>query len=366
MPHASAKDGTRLYYEEAGSGTPVVFIHEFAGDYRSWEPQMRCLARYFRCIAYNARGFPPSDVPEDGARYSQAQARDDVIAVLDHLRIERAHVVGLSRGAQIALDFAVNAPARTRSLTWVAGGVRGLEVPDDPRDEAVWHQTEELEKTKDWEKIVELETQLWTDGPDQPPTRVDPDVRRRMMQWNLESYGAEQSPNQVTPPEFVAAEHLDRLTMPVLATWGTLDVTSTLRSGEWLVANLPGIRSRVFEGVAHMVNLERPAEFNEMLREPLLRRIAYADAADKVRRGALWLDVRYPSEYQYDKLPGAINVPLAEVRNMFAVLDRSKEYIAYCQSGRRSAAAAFLFAQRGFKVWLLEGGLKGVQNPEIR
>ena len=91
----------------------------------------------------------------------------------------------------------------------------------------------------------------------------------------------------------------------------------------------------------------------------------FAQAAEKVRRGALWLDVRYPSEYQYDKLPGAINVPLAEVRNMFAVLDRSKEYVAYCQSGRRSAAAAFLFAQRGFKVWLLEGGLRTVQKRRI-
>ena len=109
---------------------------------------------------------------------------------------------------------------------------------------------------------------------------------------------------------------------------------------------------------AQVMRLNR-THFNELLREPLLRRLAFDEAAEKVRRGALWLDVRYPSEYQYDKLPGAINVPLAEVRNMFAVLDRTKEYIAYCQSGRRSAAAAFLFAQRGFKVWLLEGGLKG-------
>jgi CRP-like cAMP-binding protein len=102
----------------------------------------------------------------------------------------------------------------------------------------------------------------------------------------------------------------------------------------------------------------RRADFNELLREPLLRRLSFHEAAQKVRGGALWLDVRYPSEYQYDKLPGAINVPLAEVRHMFAVLDRSHEYVAYCQSGRRSAAAAFLFAQRGFRVWLLEGGLK--------
>lgn len=112
---------------------------------------------------------------------------------------------------------------------------------------------------------------------------------------------------------------------------------------------------------ARLLRLDRQ-HFNELLREPLLRGLGYAEALEKVRRGALWLDVRYPSEYQYDKLSGAINVPLAEVRNMFAVLDRSKEYIAYCQSGRRSAAAAFLFAQRGFKVWLLEGGLK--KSPE--
>lgn len=114
-------------------------------------------------------------------------------------------------------------------------------------------------------------------------------------------------------------------------------------------------------GEGELLRLER-THFDELLREPLLRRVAFVEAAEKVRRGALWLDVRYPSEYQYDKLPGAINVPLAEVRNMFAVLDRSREYVAYCQSGRRSAAAAFLFAQRGFKVWLLEGGLRSVQK----
>jgi CRP-like cAMP-binding protein len=114
-------------------------------------------------------------------------------------------------------------------------------------------------------------------------------------------------------------------------------------------------------GEGELLRLGRD-DFNQLLREPLLKRAGFEDAAERVRRGALWLDVRYPSEYQYDKLPGAINVPLAEVRNMFAVLDRSKEYIAYCQSGRRSAAAAFLFAQRGFKVWLLEGGLRSVEK----
>lgn len=110
-----------------------------------------------------------------------------------------------------------------------------------------------------------------------------------------------------------------------------------------------------------LLRLDRD-KFNRLLREPLLRKVNFEEATVKVRDGALWLDVRYPSEYQYDRLPGAINVPLAEVRNMFAVLDKGKEYVAYCQSGRRSAAAAFLFAQRGFKVWLLAGGLKAVER----
>ncbi len=128
MPHASAKDGTRLYYEEAGSGTPAVFIHEFAGDHRSWEPQLRFFARYFRCVAYNARGFPPSDVPAEATRYSQAMARDDVIAVLDHLGIERAHVVGLSMGGFAALHVGISHAKRARSLV-VAGCGYGAE-PD--------------------------------------------------------------------------------------------------------------------------------------------------------------------------------------------------------------------------------------------
>jgi pimeloyl-ACP methyl ester carboxylesterase len=128
MPHASAKDGTRLYYEEAGAGTPLIFIHEFAGDHRSWEPQMRFFSRYFRCITFAARGFPPSDLPEDPERYSQAHARDDVIAVLEHLKIDRAHVVGLSMGGFAALHVGIAYPKRARSLV-IAGCGYGAE-PD--------------------------------------------------------------------------------------------------------------------------------------------------------------------------------------------------------------------------------------------
>ncbi|HEY7200475.1 MAG TPA: alpha/beta fold hydrolase, partial [Candidatus Dormibacteraeota bacterium] len=92
MGYATADDGVRLYWEETGSGTPVLLVHEFAGDHRSWEPQVRELGRTHRCVTYAARGYPPSDVPTEVDRYSQERAVADAVAVLDHLGIERAHV----------------------------------------------------------------------------------------------------------------------------------------------------------------------------------------------------------------------------------------------------------------------------------
>jgi pimeloyl-ACP methyl ester carboxylesterase len=120
MAYAPTDDGVRLYYEEAGTGVPVVFVHEFAGDHRSWEPQMRFFSRRHRCIAYAARGYPPSDVPADVASYSQARAAADIVAVMDGAGIERAHVVGLSMGAFATLHLGLDHPERALSLV-VAG-----------------------------------------------------------------------------------------------------------------------------------------------------------------------------------------------------------------------------------------------------
>src|SRR5918997_1801883 len=126
MPHATTDDGVKLHYEETGSGIPVIFVHEFAGDLRSWEPQLRHFGQLYRTIAYNARGYPPSDVPEDAAAYSQDRAADDIAAVLDHVGLAAAHVVGLSMGAFATLHFGFRHPDRARSLT-VAGCGYGAE-----------------------------------------------------------------------------------------------------------------------------------------------------------------------------------------------------------------------------------------------
>jgi pimeloyl-ACP methyl ester carboxylesterase len=117
MPHIAARDGTRLYHEEAGQGSAVVFVHEYAGDYRTWEPQLRHFSRAHRCVTYSQRGYPPSDVPEDGARYSQDIACDDVIALMDALAIDKAHIVGHSMGAYTALHVGMLRPERCLSMT---------------------------------------------------------------------------------------------------------------------------------------------------------------------------------------------------------------------------------------------------------
>src|SRR2546428_8178384 len=126
MPLAMTDDGIRLYYEETGSGTPLIFVHEFAGDHRSWEAQMRHFGRRYRCVAFNARGYPPSEVPASQVSYSQGRAAADIRSVLDHLSLESGHIVGLSMGGFATLHFGFRYAARALSLC-VAGCGYGAE-----------------------------------------------------------------------------------------------------------------------------------------------------------------------------------------------------------------------------------------------
>jgi len=130
MSWAQTTDSIRLYYEEAGSGTPIVFVHEFGGDWRSWEPQMRYFSRRHHCVTFSARGFVPSDIPADVSAYSQRQAVHDILSVMDAAKIQRAHIVGLSMGGFATLHFGLVAPERALSLT-VAGAGYGAEKQNE-------------------------------------------------------------------------------------------------------------------------------------------------------------------------------------------------------------------------------------------
>jgi pimeloyl-ACP methyl ester carboxylesterase len=122
MATITTEDGVRLHVEDVGTGSPIIFVHEWAGDARSYEPQLRHFSRTYRCIAFNARGYPPSDVPDDVESYSQDRARDDIRDVLDRLGIERAHIVGTSMGAFATLHFGFGYPDRARSLVLTGCG----------------------------------------------------------------------------------------------------------------------------------------------------------------------------------------------------------------------------------------------------
>ncbi len=122
MPHATTRDNVKLYYEEVGQGVPILFIHEFASDHRGWEPQMREFGKRYHCITYSARGYTPSDVPPDANAYTYKHVMRDAVAVLDHLKIQSAHLIGLSMGGYTSLQVALNNPQRVRSMVLAGAG----------------------------------------------------------------------------------------------------------------------------------------------------------------------------------------------------------------------------------------------------
>lgn len=121
MPYAD-NGRVKLYFEDIGSGFPIIFVHEFADDLRGWEPQVRYFSRRYRCVTFNARGYPPSDVPDDPAQYSQDLATDDIAAVMRAAEIERAHIVGISMGGYATLHFGLRYAPMAESLVVVSCG----------------------------------------------------------------------------------------------------------------------------------------------------------------------------------------------------------------------------------------------------
>ena len=128
MSFIKTDDNVKLFYESTGKGEPIIFVHEFAGDYRSWEPQINYLSRYYQCISFCARGYPPSEVPESESSYSQERAWRDILSVMDNLEIEKAHIVGLSMGGFATLHLGINAQDRVLSLVIAGCGYGAIPV----------------------------------------------------------------------------------------------------------------------------------------------------------------------------------------------------------------------------------------------
>jgi pimeloyl-ACP methyl ester carboxylesterase len=265
MPQARTDDGIHLHYEETGTGAPVIFVHEFAGDIRSWEPQLRHFGQRYRCIAFNARGYPPSEVPESPAAYSQARAADDIAAVLDHLRIDRAHVVGLSMGGFGTLHFGLRHATRARSLC-VAGCGYGAEPAQRERFRAEAATIAEFIKSNGMAAFAEK----YAYG----PTRVqfenkDPrgfaEFQRMLAEHSaVGSANTQLGVQRERPSLYDFVESMQRLTVPTLVLHGDEDWPCLL-PGVLMKQSIPSAALAVMPNCGHAINLEAPAEFNRLV-----------------------------------------------------------------------------------------------------
>jgi pimeloyl-ACP methyl ester carboxylesterase len=264
MPHLSTDDGVRLFYEEAGSGYPIVFVHEFAGDYRSYETQMRYFSRRYRCIAFNARGYPPSDVPGDFERYSQTRACDDICAVLDALSIPKAHIVGISMGGFATLHFGFQYPDRGSALV-VAGC--GYGAQPDKRQQ--FHDETARTAAQIAEKGMPEVAKSYGAG----PTRVqlankDPRGYAEFMA-QLKEHSTEGAANTMRgvqarrPSLYELTEEMKALDVPTLIATGDED-DPCLDPALLMKRLIKSAALVVFPNTGHALNLEEPDLFNQV------------------------------------------------------------------------------------------------------
>jgi len=272
VPNITTEDGVKLYFEEAGEGIPIVFVHEFAGDYRSWEPQVRHFARTNRCITFSARGFLPSDIPQDPAMYSQDRARDDILVVLDGLNIDAAHIIGLSMGGFAALHFGLKYPDRALSLV-VAGC--GYGAGEDTREQFRRETTAAADRMES--ETMAVFGASYAVG----PTRVqfqNKDPRGwREFETQLKEHSGLGSANTMRgvqrsrPSLYDLEDELRRLSVPTLIVNGDED-DPCLDVSLFLKRCVTSSALALLPRTGHTCNLEEPALFNQSC-EDFMRRV---------------------------------------------------------------------------------------------
>lgn len=264
MPFVDSK-GVKLYYEETGSGDPIVWIHEFAADYRTWESQVRRFSRDYRCVTYNARGYPPSEVPEDAAAYTYEHHRDDIMRLMDALKIERAHLVGLSMGAYAGLQMALAYPDRVMSLVFSSGGSG---APKGEREK----YTRDTHEGAD--RMLREGMEAGANGLAMGATRIqllnkDPrgweEFRRYMAEHSALGAALTLKNYQALRPSLHDYEaELRALDVPVLLAVGDED-DPVIETNIFLKRTLPRAGLWIHPQTGHGMNLEEPEEYNNRI-----------------------------------------------------------------------------------------------------
>jgi len=271
MPYAKTPDNLRLYYEEVGAGSPIVFLHEFASDHRGWEPQLREFGKRYRCIAYSARGYSPSDVPADKAAYSYRHVMRDCLAMLDHLALDRAHLIGLSMGGYTALQVALNHPDRVRSLV-LAGTGSGSER---------WYTEEFHRHSRELGDQFEREgaasvAASYGQGPSRLPFLVKDPRGFAEFSARLAEHDAQGSANTsrgfqgARPSLYDFEAEIRKLSVPALIVVGDED-ERCIEPSLFLKDALAASGLVMLAKTGHVVNLEEPDLFNAMVGDFLTR-----------------------------------------------------------------------------------------------
>ncbi len=263
MPYATTADSVRLYFEEAGSGTPIIFLHEFAADHTNWEPQMRYFSRRHRCIAYSARGYTPSDVPASHEVYTYKHFYTDLLAVLDHLKIDKAHFVGLSMGSYSSLQVGLNAPQRALSLT-LAGVGSGSELATLDA-----HRRQCIENSERFHTVGAAEVAKETrEAPSRIPFLLKDPRGHKDFYDALARHDSKGSGNTMRsfqgarPSIYTLTDTIRNIPTPTLIICGDED-DACIGPSLFLKKHVPASGLAMFAKAGHVLNLEEPALFND-------------------------------------------------------------------------------------------------------
>jgi 3-oxoadipate enol-lactonase len=251
--------GAPLYYEVAGAGPVLVLLHEGIADSRMFDDQFSPLAEHARVVRYDLHGFGRSGVPTQP--YSHHGALRELLA---YLGIERATLLGMSLGGEIAIDFTLTYPEMVDGLMPVAAGVGGW-VPTDAAN-VLFAPLAEAFQTGDFPRAIDLSVRMWVDGPGRAPDAVDPAIRERVRGWYTavlnRSREGNRPPEQLDPP---AIGRLSEIHAPTLVVVGAEDVPDVLAQADLLATSIPSVRKVVVPDAAHVLNMERPDLLNRLV-----------------------------------------------------------------------------------------------------
>ncbi len=255
------RDGVKLYFDDTGEGPPIIFLHEYGGDHRSWEPQVRYFSRWHRCIVTAARGYPPSDVPDDAALYGQGHAINDAVAVLDHLGLDKVIVIGLSMGGYTALRLALQMPKRITAIVAASAGSGSYPA----HREAFQREAEKLAAE------ILRQGRMLADDFAMGPTRTQ--LKRKDPRGWVEfrdhlaehpAVGAAHTLSNVQakrPSLYDFEDQLSACRVPTLLMVGDED-EACLDANVWLKRTMPIAGLDIAPKSGHLLNLEDPARFN--------------------------------------------------------------------------------------------------------